>query len=389
MGKGNTRREKGDGTIFQRKSDNMWIAKYKPEGSTKTKHLSAKTRPLVVKKLKEFKTKALQSSSIEIVKISIQEYMEKWFYDVKMNELKPKSLDALDCTLNYQVYPHIGEIQLGVLITDDIQAMLNNLVKKGLAYSTIKKAYDAVNSCLKLGIIKGDIVKNPCLGVSLPKNIKKKKNDIRFFTQDEIDLICKESMSQHSNKKQVYRLGHAIIVLLYTGMRIGELHGLKWSDINFVKKTARLVDSVVLVKDRDRDEDDENTPRYKLIEQDSTKTDSSERLIPLNKKAIAALKEIQKLNAKFTHVMSTSTGKIAIPRNIDRMLRNILERCKIEPCGVHVLRHSFASMLFKNGVDVKTVSELLGHSDVSVTYNTYIHLIQEQRHSAVDILDDL
>jgi integrase len=389
MGRGNTRRDKGDGAIFQRKSDGMWIARYKPEGSAKIKYLAAKTRPTVVKKLKEYKTKMSKYSSIEIVKISVQEYMEKWFYEVKMNELKPKSLDALDCTLHHQVYPHIGEIQLGALTTDDIQAMLNNLVKEGLAYSTIKKAYDAVNSCIKLSIIKDDLIKNPCLGASLPKNIKKKKSDIRFFTQDEIDRICEEAVSQHSNKKPVYRLGHAIIVLLYTGMRIGELHGLKWKDINFVKKTAKLIDSVVLVKDRNRDEDDASTPKYKLIEQDSAKTDSSERLVPLNKKAIAALKEIHKLNAKFDHVMSTSTGKIVIPRNVDRMLRSILERCHIKPSGVHALRHSFASMLFKNGVDVKTVSELLGHSDVSVTYNTYIHLIQEQKHTAVDILDDL
>ena len=78
-----------------------------------------------------------------------------------------------------------------------------------------------------------------------------------------------------------------------------------------------------------------------------------------------------------------------IPRNIDRMLRNILTKCNIKPCGVHALRHTYASMLFKKGVDVKTVSELLGHADVSITYNTYIHLIKEQKQQAVTLLDEL
>ena len=163
--------------------------------------------------------------------------------------------------------------------------------------------------------------------------------------------------------------------------------GLKWSDINYEEKTAKVKDSVVLVKDRDRVND--NSPNYKLIEQDTVKTDSSERVIQLNKKAVSALKEIQSFNGEHKHVMACSNGKILIPRNFDRMLRNILERCNLNPCGAHVLRHTFASMLFKHGVDVKTVSTLLGHSDVSVTYNTYIHLIKEQKQQAVDILDEL
>jgi len=86
--------------------------------------------------------------------------------------------------------------------------------------------------------------------------------------------------------------------------------------------------------------------------------------------------------------MANDAGNICEPRNIDRMFRNILAKCGIKPCGVHALRHTFASMLFKRGVDVKTVSELLGHANVSVTYDRYIHLIKEQKQEAVALLDD-
>ena len=373
--------------MYQRQSDGIWLARFTPPNATKPKYFSGKTELEAKKKLKEFKKKVAQNDYVEIQKITVESYMDRWFREVKMNELKPKSVDALDVTLRNQIYPYIGTIQVGALTSNDIQSMINKLVVAELSFSTIKKAYDALNPCFKLGIIKGEIAKNPCLGVKLPKRLERKKSDIRFFTQEEVDMICNECISKYGNGKQIYRLGHAVIVLIYTGMRIGELLGLKWEDISYAEKTAKVRDSVVLVKDRSRIDD--NSPKYKLLEQETVKTDSSERIILLNKKAISALKEIQSFNGRHTHVMANSNEKILIPRNFDRMLRNILERCRLEPCGAHVLRHTFASMLFKNGVDVKTVSTLLGHSDVSVTYNTYIHLIKEQKQQAVDILDDL
>jgi site-specific recombinase XerD len=113
--------------------------------------------------------------------------------------LKPKSLDALEVTLRSQIYPYIGKLQIGALTAKDIQSMINKLVDKGLSYSTIKKAYDAINPCFKLGVINEEVRKNPCLGVVLPSNLQRKKSDIKFFTQNEIDLIyeeCQKSMSR-------------------------------------------------------------------------------------------------------------------------------------------------------------------------------------------------
>ena len=91
-----------------------------------------------------------------------------------------------------QINPNLGEIQLAALTTNDIQAMINLLAAKGLSFSTIKKAYDVINSCLKLGVIKGDLQKNPCIGVKLPKKTRKKGSEIRFLSQNEVDMISNE-----------------------------------------------------------------------------------------------------------------------------------------------------------------------------------------------------
>jgi integrase len=381
------RRDRGDGSIFFRKSDSRWVGKYIPSSNAKPIVIYGKTEAGVKKKLRELKKEVHKGDYAVVQRTSVQDYMNNWFYTIKVNELKPRTFDSMENVLNQHVYPYIGDIQMGSLIINDVQLMVNKLAEKKLAFDTIKKAYGYVNACSKLGIIKGDIGKNPCIGVSLPKILKRKKGDIRFFTMEEAQLICNECVRTYQNGIPVYRLGHSIIVLIYTGLRIGELLGLKWKDINFENKTARIVDSVVLVQDRSRAND--NSPKYILLEQESVKTEAGERKIQLNQKAIAALKAIYNINGNHTHVMATTSGTINCPNNVRRMLWRILSRCEIEQCGLHSLRHTFASMLFKAGVDVKTVSELLGHADVRVTYDTYIHLIKEQKQQAVDILDTL
>ena len=89
------RREKGDGAIYQRKSDGLWLARYTPEGSTKAKYMSGKTEQEVKKRLREYKREISKNGYAEIRKITVKTYMDKWFNEVKMNELKPKSIDAL------------------------------------------------------------------------------------------------------------------------------------------------------------------------------------------------------------------------------------------------------------------------------------------------------
>jgi integrase len=370
------RRDKGDGSVYQRKNG-LWAAKYNPPGTNKTKWLYGKTEHEAKKKLRDFIKQVYKGDYVEIQKTTVRDYMTDWFNDVKINEVKLKTADRIEQSMEKQIFPYIGDLQLSALKANDVQDMINNLVKKGMAYETIKKAYDNINACLKLGIIKGDLLKNPCLGAKLPKRLDAVKKEVKFFTQLEADRICIECSAKHGNDEPIYRLGQSIIVLIYTGMRIGELLGLKWENINYDKKIAKIEDSVIYVKNRGKLNDNDGKPKYILLEQESVKSESSERYVQLNNKAITALQAIQTFNGKHTHVMASKNGSITSHRNFDRMIRNILTRCGLEPCGAHTLRHTFASMLFKNGVDVKTVSTLLGHSDVSVTYNTYIHLIKE------------
>lgn len=385
------KREHGQGTIYLRK-DGRWYGAvqngYNENGRPKMVTVYGKTEAEAKRKLKE-KIKLINSNGLilqnsTIKNVTVEEYCTNWLENVKINELKPSSYDRKETSLANQVFPFIGMLQLSQLSIDNVQEMINQLRQSGLSYSSIKKAYEAINECCKYAVIRGDLSKNPCEGVTLPKNLKRQDGDIKFYTEEQIELLLKQSTVKYSNGKYKYRLGYGIQFLLYTGLRIGEALALTWEDVDFDNKIIKVNKNLKQVKNRDKDAQ----ASYKIIIQNSTKTNSGHRIVPLNNKSIEALNHIKEVTGQYKYVFSTETGNNVYGRAYDTMFRKIQANCNFENIyGVHALRHTFASLLFKRGVDVKTVSEILGHKDVSVTYNTYIHLIQEQKANAMSLLD--
>ena len=384
------RRDKGEGSIYPTKrTDNhgneitYWVAKYKSPKMTKPKVKYGKTEAEAKRILKAMKYDAIKNDYEEIRKISVKEYMDNWLNNIMVHKLKSTTFDSKERTLKYQVYPYIGDYQIANIRPSNVQHMIDSLVAENLSYSTIRKAYDCVNASFKLGIEKKELIENPCVGIILPENTKKKISNIEFFNDDEIEKVYNASILKYRNDVPIYRLGYAIILLIYTGLRIGELLALEWKDVDFEEKYIIVRKSAVMIKNREVGAKTKNI----LKMQDSTKSEHSDRIVPLSKRAIEAITKLEKINGNFKYVMSTKSGKIINPRNVSRMLEGILVRCGIESTGLHTCRHTFASMLFRKGVDVKTVSELMGHANVSITYNIYIHLIKEQKHQAINLFD--
>ena len=385
----NSRRDNGSGTLRKRK-DGRWQGSvqfgYKPNGKPNIKYVYGKTEAEAKRKLKEVIKLSYteENKQDSFATQTVEEYCNEWLQNIQSNVLKPSSYDRKETTLENQVYPLIGNIYMSQVSFDDIQLMVNELKKQNLSYSTIKKAYEAINGCFKYALIKGDVNRNPCVGITLPKNLKRQDSDIKFFTEEQIKLMLEQVVFKYSNGNFKYRLGYGVQFLLYTGLRIGEALALTWEDVDFQNKSVRVNKNLKQIKNRDSDSQD----NYKIIIQDSTKTNSGSRIVPLNNKSIEALSHIKEITGQCKYIFSTETGRNVSARTIDRMFRKIQENCGFkEIYGVHALRHTFASLLFKKGVDVKTVSEILGHKDVSITYNTYIHLIQEQKVNAMNLLD--
>ena len=386
-----TRKDNGSGTFFYDEKRDRWVATIQWTDKNNYRHrksFTGKKKTKVKNKLDEFKAQlSIANGDVLSDNTLFKDYAENWMSTIQKNQLKPTSYNRKELTLNKQVYPYIGDIPISQLTHNDIQNMINELNSQGLSYSTIKKAYEAISGCIKQYRIKNASVFNPCEGISLPTNKQKETSNITFFNDEQMQMIKDEAVRKYGNGCPVYRLGDAIVLLMYSGTRVGELLALTWKDIDFENKTIAINKNAVVVKEKI-----DGIDRYNLKTQNSTKTASGKRIIPMTQNAYEALKNIYEINGDKQYVMSSKNNKQITPRNINRMFHSILIQTGIaksanELCGVHTLRHTFASMLFKNGCDVKVVSELLGHSDRKITENIYIHVIQQQKIKAIQDID--
>ena len=381
------KREYGTGSISKRK-DGKWQGRVNLgtdiNGKRKQKYFYGTTEKEVKKKLKDYFIQGEKYTANNIAKMTLEEFLIDWLENILVHTLKPKSYAIKEYIIKQQIAPRIGMLQVNSLVASDIQQMINNMVKEDLSYSTIKKAYDTLNQRFKLAINQEQVNKNPTLGVVLPKQKNKKNSEIQYFSKEQCKELIEESRRIYDyNNKNVYRLGELVPFLIFTGLRIGEAIALEWNDIDYKNKTITVNKNVVEVKSKE-------TGKYILEKQDSTKTDSSTRIIPISNNAMECIKNLKEINGDKKFIFASQTGQYISPSNFNRMFRGIQKALNYEvTLGLHSLRHTFATLMLNNGIDVKIVSELLGHSNVSVTYNIYIHTIQSQKIKAINIIDIL
>ncbi len=383
-----TRKQNGEGSVFQ-VSENKWVAKIsmgtRPDGKPNIKQFSGKSEAIVKKKLKEFKKSSDFAEKHMPSNDTVQAYFSMWLREYQYNKLKPLSYDRLESTVMNHIFPNLGGLKIDKVTRDQIQALINRLYKKeNLSYSSVKKVYVALNSCYKHALIDGVVMKNPCLGIVLPSQNGRTKQVIPL-SMEEVDRMKQELLKTMPNGDLFYGYGNAFLLILNTGMRMGEALSLRWEDVDFKTKTITVNKNNVLSKKRDTDGN--RIGGYELQTQNSTKTASGNRVIPINRSAEEALRALRAGNDT-SYVIINSKRNPVLPSNFERSFHAVLNNAGIDgDYGIHALRHTFASMLFAKGVDVKIVSELLGHSTVKITYDIYVHLFEKDVSRVTCLLD--
>ena len=199
---------------------------------------------------------------------------------------------------------------------------------------------------------------NPSVGVKLPaqQNVKKQKKNINPYTEEEQKLLWAEI-------ERSSRPGGLIIgLMLETGMRVGEALALRWQYVDIKRKRLRVEATMLNLANKKQ-----------CVLQESPKTISSRRVIPLTNKAIEILEKAQ-ANAKNEYVFTNGRGEPLTYEALRYQTQQICKNADVEYRGEHVFRHTFATNCYYNNIDVKVLSKILGHSDVNVTYNIYISL---------------
>lgn len=298
-------------------------------------------------------------------KIKFKFIIEEWL-QYKKTTIKESSYFNYKFIIEANIKKEMGEKNLEELLQYNFNSFVEQLMEK-LSSKTVKDIMTVLKAILKYAEIKYDINFKISL-ISTPAQIT---NEVEVFNdkdRKEMEKYCIQS-------KEIRDLG--VLISLYTGLRIGEVCALKWSDIDFEKKYIKVNHTLQRVYVNKR----ETKVLY-----DRPKTKKSIRKIPMAKVLYEKLKEISKNYDNEAFVLTGSTKRYYEPLGYRYIYRKILKKCDIEYKRYHQLRHTFATRCIKVGMDVKSLSEVLGHANVSITLNIYVHSSFETKNKFINKL---
>ena len=304
-----------------------------------------------------------------------KEWLEVWLENYVKPSAKMRTIESYERIIKKQISGSLGEKELDVLTAMDIQLFVtqllksgNRVTKKGLAASSVNTSITVIQSSLKTAVMLGYMTKNIAKGIKRPK-IKGK--EISCFTLTEQKKIEKAVLSDKRSKM------FGVVICLYTGLRIGELLALTWTDVDLQK-------GMITVNKTCHDGMTEHG--FGRIS-DEPKTQSSRRTVPIPKQLLPALKKLKKAE-KSEYVVSFGGHPLTI-RSYQRSFALMLKRIGVEHKNFHSLRHTFATRALECGMDVKTLSEILGHKSATVTLNRYVHSLAEHKQNMMNKLGKL
>ncbi|MDE5565916.1 MAG: site-specific integrase [Anaeroplasmataceae bacterium] len=298
--------------------------------------------------------------------MKLKELLQIWLTKYAKPTLKVRSFNKYQSLVSLHISPVIGQYDIKDITSDIIQDYLIEKLKSGnmvthqpLAVNTIYSIVSILKQTFKLACNLELISKNPTQAIKLPPS---KEKDIYALSREEQKRIEEFCLKSYKNNY----LG--FIICLYTGIRLGELLALTWEDVDFTKKYLYVKKTSYTLS--------QNNKRIIVI--DTPKTKKSIRVIPLPDKLLNLL-EIYKNNSNCKYIIHTYKNKMVETRSYQRTFDSVLRKCKIKHYNFHCLRHTFVTRALELGIDIKTLSEILGHTNVSITLNRYAHSLLEYK----------
>lgn len=328
---------------------------------------------------------------IEPNQMTVASWLHHWLETYEKPKLKQSTYVNYVLHIEKRVAPSIGHLKLADLQADTLQQFFNvqwqtgNLKHPGkpLSPKTLRNLYVMMNTAFQQAYENGLIRKNVVALVKLPKS---RQSERRVLTRLEQQKLV-DALERSSER---YKL--AVWIALTTGMRIGEIAGLKWEDCsNDVIHVRHTVNRLPTMEPRSR--------KTELVI-DTPKSQKSVRNIPMPQKIISLLEEhrkqqeqeIQAASGAYQDsgfVFQNALGNPVEPRTLQDTLHRITREAGLENVYFHALRHTFATRAVEQNVDIKTLSEILGHADMSTTLNLYAHSLDEQKQKMMRAMDEL
>lgn len=340
--------------IYQRK-DGLWEARYVKEidviGRKKYGSVYARSyREVKLKRQDALDNLLLNQKPVSFRNISLNELIEEWLY-INKSRLKPSTYQRYWGFQNNHIANHIGNMKIIFVSPVMLRNYSNKLVESGLSPQTANAILIFLHSAMKYG--------HQQYNLPMPefKYFQVFPKEMRVFSREEQQRL----VEYLTKDMDIYKFG--ILIALFTGIRVGELCGLRWEDME--ENCIKIRRTVLRLKK----EDGNGTELYI----GPPKTQRSVRIIPIMSLLFPFIDGVADNGDKNEYVISSSIVPITEPRVMQYKFKRYLKDLEIEGATFHTLRHTFATRCIEAGVDVKSLSEILGHSNVQTTLNRYVH----------------
>lgn len=305
------------------------------------------------------------------------EWLNEWLECYVKPSSKQKTYIRYSEIVNQHITGTLGDYDMSEITPLILQRFTTELLqsgniktKKGLSANSVNSIITVIQNSLKAAYAIGQIKEYSANKIKRPKAREKQ---VTCFTPTEQKQI--EQAVINGKKPKMF----GVVLCLYTGLRIGELLALEWNDIDFQKGIINVCKSCHDGKD--------DSGKFARIT-DTPKTETSQRVIPFPKQLIPYLRNLKK-DSNSVFVVASDSDKLISVRAYQRSFELFLKRLHIPHKGFHSLRHTFATRALECGMDVKTLSEILGHKNANVTLNRYVHSLMEHKREMMNRLGKL